>query len=67
MKKAVLFILLVDTATAQLNLERGSYLTLQHAAVGDQFQFDDQFGARFGTALDPINDDSDRIREGGIV
>ncbi len=59
MKKAVLLLLLflAGTAAAQLNLEWGSYLTLEHPAVGDQFQFNDQFGTRFGTALDSINDE----------
>jgi len=67
MKKAVLlFFILVDTATAQLNLEWGSYLTHEHAAVGDQLQFDDQFGARFGSVLDSINNDSDSIIDEGV-
>lgn len=57
MKKAFLLLLLFGTAHAQLNLEWGSYITLEHPAVGDQLQTNDQFGTRFGSVLDSINDE----------
>ena len=57
MRRVILLLVLAGTANAQLNLEWGSYLTLEHPAVGDQFQTNHQFNTRFGTALASINDE----------
>ena len=57
MKKVFILLVLAGAADAQLNLEWGSYLTLEHPAVGDQYQLDDQFNTRFGNAMDSINDE----------
>jgi len=54
MKKLMFLLLIVtDYSCAQLNLEWGSYLTLEHPAVNDTYQF----GSRFGYDLASINDE----------
>jgi hypothetical protein len=52
-KSWLLGLLLANSSHAQLNLEWGSFLTLEHPAVGDSYQS----GAQFGAALTSINDE----------